>query len=276
MASKIEIDPADSLIVDDVGPWASEKHDRLRRYIDASRAARRKFLPPANPGGASYIDLYSGPGRSWIRDTSNIVDGSPLVAIKAAIASNARFSELHFGDLNELNRRALEKRVHSLGYAPMIYAGAAEAVVDEVIYALNPAGLHFAFLDPYNLDQLPFSIIEKLCGVKRMDLLIHVSLQDLQRNLDAHTVAGGVLDRFMPGWRAVVDPRQSIAPLRAALLAYWLDLIRSQGKTPARGELVVGSKSQRLYWLVFVSGSELAQRLWDDIRDVRGQAQMEF
>lgn len=30
------VDPADGLIVGEVGPWAAEKHDRMRKYIDAS------------------------------------------------------------------------------------------------------------------------------------------------------------------------------------------------------------------------------------------------
>jgi hypothetical protein len=32
----VTVDPADALIVGEVGPWAVEKHDRLRRYVDAS------------------------------------------------------------------------------------------------------------------------------------------------------------------------------------------------------------------------------------------------
>src|ERR1041384_5866540 len=86
------IDPADGLLVDEVGPWAVEKHERLRRYISASRGARAKFLPPYKEGGASYIELFSGPGRSRIRGTTQIIDGSPIVAYKAAHASGARFS----------------------------------------------------------------------------------------------------------------------------------------------------------------------------------------
>ena len=55
--------PADGLIVDEVGPWAEEKHLRLKRYIDLAKGARAKFIPPRGSGGASYIELFSGPGR---------------------------------------------------------------------------------------------------------------------------------------------------------------------------------------------------------------------
>jgi three-Cys-motif partner protein len=277
MPLKITHDPIDGLPVDEVGPWASEKHDRLRKYIDASRGARAKFLPPKNQGGASYIELFSGPGRSWIRDTSRIIDGSPLVAYRSAHAGGSRFSDLHLNDLKPGNSAALLQRMRALGASPNNYTDAADVAVDKIVAALNPAGLHFAFLDPYNLEQMPFSIIRKLATLPRMDMLIHVSLQDLQRNLDKHTRPSGVLDAFMPGWRQNVDPGQSINGLRAALLEFWLAEIRQLGTTPAEGiELVVGPNNQRLYWLVFVSAHDLGQKLWNAVRGLRGQSIMDF
>src|SRR2546430_2104153 len=100
----IPVDPTDGLIVDEVGQWATEKHERLKKYIDASRGARAKFLPPNNDGGASYIELFSGPGRSLIRDTTNFIDGSPVVAYKAARASGARFSSHHRAAIDKVRR----------------------------------------------------------------------------------------------------------------------------------------------------------------------------
>jgi len=108
MAKKlIKLDPDDGLIVGEVGPWATEKHDRLRRYIQASRGARAKFLPPVGKGGASYIELYSGAGRSLITGTSQIIDGSAVVAYKAARGSGHPFSELQLSDLEAENSSAL-------------------------------------------------------------------------------------------------------------------------------------------------------------------------
>jgi three-Cys-motif partner protein len=61
------------------------------------------------------------------------------------------------------------------------YQKPAEQAVDDVVAAINPYGLHFAVLDPYGLD-LPFSVIEKLAALKRVDLMILLSTGDLQRN----------------------------------------------------------------------------------------------
>jgi len=272
----IKLDPTDSLVVGEVGPWAAEKHDRLRKYIQASHGARAKFLRPVGTGGASYIELYSGAGRSLITGTNQIIDGSAVVAFKAGRDSGHQFSEMHLSDLEAENSSALAQRIKALGGLATSYVGNADIVVDQVMNAINPRGLHLAFLDPFNLAQLPFSIIERMLRVQRMDMIIHVSLQDLQRNLDEYSRVGDpTLDNFSPGWRSAVDVRQSMAALRAALLEYWLGAIRSLGTHPATGiPLIVGEKNQRLYWLVFISSNPLGQKLWNDVQNLRGQGSL--
>ena len=41
-----------------------------------------------------------------------------------------------------------------------------------------------AYLDPYNLELLAFSIIQELSKLKKVDLAINFSTMDLQRNAD--------------------------------------------------------------------------------------------
>jgi three-Cys-motif partner protein len=271
----VKLDRGDGLIVGEVGQWATEKHDRLRRYIQASRGARAKFLPPVGRGGASYIELYSGAGRSVIKDTNQFIEGSAVVAFNAGRASGHPFSEMHLSDLEARNSSALAQRIKALGGAATTYVGAASVVVDQVMSAINPYGLHLAFLDPFNLAQLPFSIIEKMLRVKRMDMIIHVSVQDLQRNFDTHSRVGQSLDIFAPGWRDAVNVNQATAALRAAFVEYWLGMIRALGTRPATGKpLIVGEKNQRLYWLVFLSSNPLGHELWNDVQNLTGQGSL--
>jgi hypothetical protein len=61
--------------------------------------------------------------------------------------------------------------------------GPASDTAGEIVKILDPHGLHFAFLDPFNLGDLAFTALEQLANLNRMDMLIHVSVQDLQRNL---------------------------------------------------------------------------------------------
>jgi three-Cys-motif partner protein len=184
---------------------------------------------------------------------------------------------LHLSDLDKRNSDALAQRIKGLGGAASNYSGSADVIVDRVVLAINH-GLHLAFLDPFGLGQLPFSIIERMLKVQRMDMIIHVSLQDLQRNLDDYSSIGDpTLDNFAPGWREAINPRQAIAPLRAALVEHWLDRIRSLGTNPATGiPLIVGEKNQRLYWLVFLSSNPLGQKLWNDVQNLTGQGSFDL
>src|SRR5262252_3864716 len=111
----------DGLPFDDVGLWAKEKLERLRKYIDISRATRRKFVQGA--GGATYIDLFSGTGRAIIRDAAEKIDGSPLVAFKSARDGGVPFSDIHIADASETSCRAAEGRVIAAGGSPQVEIG---------------------------------------------------------------------------------------------------------------------------------------------------------
>jgi three-Cys-motif partner protein len=265
----------DGLPLDDVGAWTKDKHDRLRKYVDISRAARRKFVEGS--GGATYIDLYCGNGRAIVRETGETIDGSPLVAFKCAREGGVPFSEIFLADADEAKCAAATQRIADAGGVAHCDVGPADETVTSIVGRLNKFGLHFAFLDPFNLDDLPFSVIEAFSCLKRIDMLIHVSAQDLQRNLDAYSMsADGPLDHFAPGWRSAVDLSQSRPATRAAYIAYWATKMEALGLPPARrAELVSGTtKNQRLYWLVFVSRSDFAKGLWDKIRNLSGQGEL--
>ncbi len=265
----------DGLPLEEVGAWAKEKHERLRQYVDITREARRKFVE--GPGGATYIDLYCGSGRSLIRDTGEKIDGSPLVAFKTARAGGVPFSEIHLADDSEEFCRAAEKRIIAAGGTPTTEVGPAEQTVIRIVKRLNPHGLHFAFLDPFNLQDLPFSVFETLSKLKRIDVLVHVSAQDLQRNLHSYIgPSDNRLEQFAPGWRVAVDTRRPQHAIRAAILEYWAAKIEALGLPPAKhAELISGTaKNQRLYWLVLAARHNLARQLWGKIRSPTRQGDL--
>ena len=109
-------------------------------------------------------------------------------------------------------------------------------------------------------------------------MLIHVSGQDLQRNLRRYIESKqSPLDSFAPGWREKVDKMNTDAIVRRQILEYWLHAIRARDMQPSQGvEEVTGPKNQHLYWLVFVARDELALRFWDEIRNVTNQKSWDF
>jgi hypothetical protein len=80
-----------------VGPWVKDKHDRLARYVGISRSVRKMFLG-TRKAGATFIDLYSGPGRVRIRGEAHGTPGSALVAWHEAADGGAAFTQVHVAD----------------------------------------------------------------------------------------------------------------------------------------------------------------------------------
>lgn len=251
--------------------WALEKHERLRKYLDISKSVRKKFINGS--GGATYIDLFSGPGKAIIKETGETIDGSPLVACECASLSNSQFKEVHLADTDKNYLKAVKARLTAYDVEVKTYHGEAEQVINEIVKNLNPYGLHFAFLDPFAISPLPFSIIKQLCSYKRIDLLIHVSLYDLQRNHHNYMKAESkILERFAPGWRDNVDVNANQTSVRIRIVNYWTSLMKKEGMENAEGaELVTGEHGQNLYWLVFAAKNQLAIKFWDAIRNINKQ-----
>ncbi|ALN56812.1 hypothetical protein GLE_1455 [Lysobacter enzymogenes] len=266
---RYEIDLDDGLRRELVGTWVQEKHQRLRYYVDISRAARRKFH-----GNSTFIDLYCGPGRARIKDTPVIVPGSAVVAASEA-ARHAAFGKIYIGDISATNLDHCRQRLEQERLSPIIaFEGAAEVTAQAVSRELSPSALHFAFLDPYSVQALPFTVIEALAELPKMDILIHFSIMDMQRNIKA-LMKAGKLDQFAPGWRDQVDPALRNASALLAVFHYWCGLIRNLGYYVSDNvERVSGTHNQPLYWLVLVSKDKLGERFWDKISNVTPQPRL--
>jgi three-Cys-motif partner protein len=164
------------LSVQCVGPQAKDKHDYVRRYIDATWGARRKFFGL----GAAYIDLFAGPGRARIRTNGAIIDGTPLIALRH---DQAPFSRVLLCDVDPENVAALRERTKTFEDRVRIIEGDCNERIDEIMKLIPPGGLNFAFIDPFNLNAIEKPTLLALASVKKMDLLIHFSTMDFKRNV---------------------------------------------------------------------------------------------
>lgn len=252
-----------------VGPWVKDKYERLARYIDISRGVRAGFVR-AGKAGATYIEPFAGPGRVRIKSNNEITHGSPLVAWRESVRTGAAFTEIHVADADARLIGATEARLQWEGAPVHAETGDAEETVERVVRKLNRYALHFAFLGPYNLAALPFEVIRGLAALKRMDILIHVSVQDLNRNLLRYVEADhSPIDTFAPGWRDHVDDARSFEHVRGKLFEYWRSLLQTiDMETTEAAEIVRGEKRQPLYWLAFAARHERALEFWEKIRNI--------
>lgn len=266
------IDPEDGLRVEIVGTWSREKHIRLRKYVDITKKTRAKY----DYSGAAYIDLYCGPGKIQVKGETSIEDGSPLLALRESMKESP-FTSIHIADIDKENLDACAKRLKSVPGAPPIheYHGKAEDTARQAIKDINKSGLHLAFLDPYSIGALPFSTIQTLAQVKRMDMIIHVSEMDLNRNIRMYRESG-VLEQFAPGCETAIDWRHKDEIVRTELFNHWRSKLRELDYIVGGAEKVTGDKNQPFYWLVSASKNDLGKKFWDEIRHVEPQRGFNF
>jgi len=265
----------DGAVVQCVGQWAKEKHDYLRRYIDATRAARSKYLVadggrPA--GGAAYIDIFAGPGRAHIRTTGEVIDGSPLIAAHHA---EAPFTKLIFADLASENVNALKARLKGVSREAECFQGDCNLLIDEIVKQVPPYGLNIALIDPYGLRPLSFGTIAALARVRRMDFLIHFPTMDIKRNFEE---AEPFITRFLgtDKWKDRVGKAQDAVDL--------IDVLREQlgqfGYTQDKLRSLPVENRQRavLYHLVYATKDGLGNKVWQSIArtDAKGQKGFSF
>jgi three-Cys-motif partner protein len=160
-----EIEPgSDGLPVLCVGPWAEKKHHYLESYCQISSDGmknrwNRRF----------YIDLFGGPGLCRNKETSEEIDGSPLIAL------SKNFTDFIFVESNLKSLDVLKSRVSACTEKrPITYlAGDANEIVDEIIPIVpQKDALVLLFADPFNV-HLKMSSLKKLTEKLRADLLLH-------------------------------------------------------------------------------------------------------
>ncbi|WP_312795673.1 three-Cys-motif partner protein TcmP [Tianweitania sp.] len=258
------IEGDDKLPAEEVGGWAREKQAYLCRYIDISRGVRAKYLAPQGAGGACYIDLFCGPGRSLVKDTGEWIDGSPVAAWKKSCEGGAPFSKVIIADLDKDRLEAATTRLKEMGAPVFPIHGPANETAARALQQSAVHGLNFAFLDPFNIGALNFEIFKTLSRLKRIDILAHISKMDLQRNLSINVAAEiSQFDQFAPGWRHAVDLKQQQPTIRRDVMEYWRKSVASTGiATSEDTTLITGSKGQHLYWLLLAAKHDLAHKFW--------------
>lgn len=250
----------------EVGDWSIEKHQLLRRYVDASWAARSKWAK------RSFVDLFCGPGRVRVKNTKLETDGGAIVAWRQSQEKAGGFTQVIVGDIEPESLTACSTRLKSLNAPVIELLGSAEQTVDRAISLLPRDGLHLAYLDPFNMEHLPFTIIEKLAKFKHIDIVVHFSVMDLQREIELDFVRDASrFDPFAPGWRAKVKVKSLTKQnARAEFVKYWLGLVASLGFSCSKEmPLMTNSRNGPLYRMMFLMRHPLAEKLWTDV--ARGQ-----
>jgi three-Cys-motif partner protein len=138
----------DGLLCPEVGSWTETKHDYVSYYAKLfSSGMKRKW------GKRIYVDLYAGAGYSRIRDTSNIMMGSPLRTLMLPDA----FDKYVFCEEDPEKLAALKSRVWGINKTAHVryIQGDCNEKVAEILAEIPPGSkkdsvLSLCFADPYD------------------------------------------------------------------------------------------------------------------------------
>ena len=274
----IHPDPLPALVVErgpgdqGVGWWVPQiKHTTLAKYISATRKAQGKFKRRV------FIDPFCGPGRIQVRGEATTRAGGSMVAWQQSVAADCPFTSVLVGDLNPERASACEARLRAAGAPVKKFEGPAAVTTLEMIEHVPEHALCLAYIDPYNLEFLSFSIIEALANLKHIDFAVHFSLMDLTRNVDLEL--DPARDRFSganPGWRDRLPPDISKVNLAAWFFEDWMAQIRKLGFQISHTMPLVEDSGRALYRLVFFSRHPLPDRIWGDVAKGRNLPLFDF
>jgi three-Cys-motif partner protein len=244
-----------------VGSWVpAQKHRLLCEYLHATRNAWKKW--PSHV----FIDPFAGPGRIQVEGEKSTRDGGAVLAWRA-LADTAPFTNMLVGDIDPERAAACEQRLKAIGAPVVSFVGPAIATVKSMVVAIPARSLCMAFIDPYNLELLSFSIIAELAKLK-VDLAINFSTMDLQRNAELEFDAERArFDGTAPGWRQ--DPKVLSASkqnVASEFFKYWCQLVRTLGFEHSKEmPLVHNDQGRAIYRMVFFARDKLPNRIWSDI-----------
>ena len=281
-----KIPGSDNLPVQCVGPWSENKYFFLEKYLNISRAARKKFSDKEN---AVYIDLFSGPGKCFINNKNlrekKEIDNGSLRVIKR---DEAPFNDFYFCDIDKSNIESLKVRI--LNYSKSLYSKCSFHSSDSNLYINNLIKellfkywrYHFVYIDPYGPEELKFSTITELSKLERIDILLHFPIGAIKRNYKNWTEKDkNILNDFLGTniWQQKYDKFTNIYKV---LIDTLIEQIKKLGYKNENIGLVnsknyddtlpvaaiKNTKNVKLYELILISKHSIANNFWEKALEI--------
>jgi len=268
----------DELPVQCVGLWIRKKHYYLNRYLEATARVRKMFY---KQGNAIYLDLFCGPGKCIIRNTTTLVETESGGVISYNI-SYSPFNEYYFIDIENENIRALQRRLVHRDNCYFITNDCNIAIMDIISKLLKqPDRLHFSYIDPFGVDNLKFNTLRELAKLNRNDMLINFPIGSIIRNIPKwSTMTNTPLDDFLgtPIWRERIRGVSG-----DHIYSILMDVFRNQlisvgfpedGLESAQDTVPVkNTKEVELYVLFLAAKHPLAQKIWASTKKIGPDSQ---
>jgi len=260
----------DGLFCPEVGSWSETKHDHVAYYAKLfSSGMKQKW------GRRVYVELYAGAGYSRIRNTTRIIEGSPLRALQLP----DRFDKYVFCEEDPKKLYALEKRVRRVApEANVAFITGdcnenAPKILNEIpLGSKTDTVLTLCFADPYDIS-LRFSTLQGLARERIMDFIVLLALwTDANRAYKNYVMEDAVkVDEFLGSttWRERWNTAQTNVTFPKFLAGEFASMMETLGCLPTPIHKMKRFRSDEknlpLYYIAMFSGHPLAHRFWDDV-----------
>ena len=282
----------------EVGPWAQDKLDRLRKYL----SAYTRIMAKQSWARYVYVDAFAGSGRARVRTSSSddptydifnlgeefrkdeearqVLDCSPRVALDHPFTYYV-FLERDPERVEKL--RSLELEYKGQGTIVIRRGDCNQYLNDKLI---NNPQINWekwravVFLDPFGM-QVPWKTIAGLAATKAIEVFLNfpvgMSIQRLlRRDGKFSEKQRRKLDEYLgdPGWFEVVYPKsaglfgytQSKAEDTEKRLVKWYrGRLRDAFGYVSDAYLVRNSKGGHLYFLIFAGPNKTGAKIANDI-----------
>lgn len=165
---------------DEIGIWSEVKLAIIKRYAAAytqvMEGQRRRKLGRLR---WLYIDGYAGSGHHVSKTRNELVEGSPLIALR----TDPPFHEYHFIDADPDKANELRNQVGNRTDV-FVYSGDCNEVLLSKVFPRAAYGEYkraLCLLDPYNIN-LTWEVIEAAGKAKSIEIFVNFMIMDINRN----------------------------------------------------------------------------------------------
>ena len=212
-----------------------------------------------------YIDGFSGPGEYEGGDP-----GSPLVALKA-IRDHAFFNEFDgkggrveylFVDRNPDFIRQLDDKLKESSWPRSfdinvelgLFAEVMEDLLDEVDAGRRTLSPALIFIDPFGSAGFPMTLMERLAGINRVEVLVNLNNLDFVRWILSDSTKHGTADRLYGNSRWELALNMIGREQSQFLVTEYEEALKDIGWRCTSFEMV-NDQNQTAYHLVFGTGN---------------------
>jgi len=229
-----------------------------------------------------FVDLFAGPGRSVVAHPPMEMSGGAIRTLRTCAngKSGAALTATHCVNLNRRHHDALVERIRRLPddecLVPRdkihLHHADANEIVRPLMKGLPPQSYTLVFADPESAQQLPWETIKAIrqAGPERVDLyMLFPYGMDITRNMPWGKLTQeqqAVHDGFFgtERWRDVVaqfTTNSRRRERRRAVMDFYLGRLRSLWKHAIIVEDVALRGDQNLYYMLFASRHDVAERI---------------